>query len=77
MAHENIIAVLQGKVEQGKSVLKKIHSRNGGNTENYTSNELKRCQLLIRQVNSNNEMIVKYRFRQLNMTKMSRTFQII
>ena len=60
MANEIIISVLQGKVEQGKGVLKKIHSRNGGNTENYTSNELKRCQLLIRQVNYNNEKIVEY-----------------
>ena len=60
MANEIIISVLQGKVEQGKAVLKKIHSRNGGNTKNYTRNELKRCQLLIRQVNYNNEKIVEY-----------------
>jgi hypothetical protein len=60
MANENLIAVLHEKVEQRKGVLDKIHNRNDSNTDNYTSNELKRCALLIKQIKSYNNQIVEY-----------------
>jgi len=56
-----LINTLTDKKQNLEIILNSIHSKRNSNIDNYTSNELKRCALIIKQIKNIDSQLKDYR----------------
>jgi len=61
-----LINTLNSKKSNLETILNKVNLKNDSNVDNYTSNELKRCSMIIKQIKTIDFQLNEYRTSLLN-----------